>query len=35
LVEEGGDPGSVLMQDRGLWLALIGWAVTAAAVIYR
>jgi 4-hydroxybenzoate polyprenyltransferase len=33
--EAGGDPGSVLMQDRGLWLALIGWAVTAAAVIYR
>jgi 4-hydroxybenzoate polyprenyltransferase len=33
--DAGGDPGSLLMQDRALWLALLGWAVTAAAVIYR
>ena len=33
--EAGGDPGGVLMQDKGLWIALIGWAVTAAGVIYR
>ena len=34
-LDSGGDPGSLLLQDRGLWLALIGWAVTAALVIYR
>jgi 4-hydroxybenzoate polyprenyltransferase len=33
--DAGGDPGSLLMQDKGLWLALLGWAVTDAAVIYR
>jgi 4-hydroxybenzoate polyprenyltransferase len=33
--EAGGDPGALLMQDRGIWIAVIGWAVTAAAVIYR
>jgi 4-hydroxybenzoate polyprenyltransferase len=33
--DAGGDPGSLLVQDRGLWMALLGWAVTAAAVIYR
>jgi len=33
--DAGGDPGSLLLQDRGLWLALIGWALTAALVIYR
>jgi 4-hydroxybenzoate polyprenyltransferase len=33
--EAGGDPGALLVQDKGLWLALLGWAVTAAAVIYR
>jgi 4-hydroxybenzoate polyprenyltransferase len=33
--EAGGDPGSLLVQDRALWLALLGWAITAAAVIYR
>jgi 4-hydroxybenzoate polyprenyltransferase len=33
--DAGGDPGSLLMQDRSLWLALLGWAITAAAVIYR
>ena len=37
LVHEGagGDPGSVLLHDRGLWLALLGWAATAALIIYR
>jgi len=33
--DAGGDPGSLLVQDRALWVALLGWAVTAAAVIYR
>jgi len=33
--DAGGDPGSLLLQDPGLWLALLGWAVTAAVVIYR
>jgi 4-hydroxybenzoate polyprenyltransferase len=33
--DAGGDPGSLLVQDRALWLALLGWAITAAAVIYR
>lgn len=33
--DAGGDPGSLLMQDRSLWLSLLGWAITAAAVIYR
>ena len=33
--EEGGDPGALLVRDKGLWLALLGWAVTAAFVIYR
>jgi 4-hydroxybenzoate polyprenyltransferase len=33
--DSGGDPGSLLLQDRGLWLALIGWALTAGLVIYR
>jgi 4-hydroxybenzoate polyprenyltransferase len=33
--EAGGDPGSLLVQDRALWLALLGWAITAAVVIYR
>lgn len=34
-MDAGGDPGSLLVQDRGLWLSLLGWAITAAAVIYR
>jgi 4-hydroxybenzoate polyprenyltransferase len=34
-LDAGGDPGSLLVQDRGLWLALLGWAITAAIVIYR
>ena len=34
-LDAGGDPGSLIRHDRGLWLALIGWAVTAAVVIYR
>jgi 4-hydroxybenzoate polyprenyltransferase len=33
--DAGGDPGSLLVQDRALRLALLGWAVTAAVVIYR
>jgi 4-hydroxybenzoate polyprenyltransferase len=33
--DAGGDPGSLLVQDRALWLALLGWAITAAVVIYR
>jgi 4-hydroxybenzoate polyprenyltransferase len=33
--DAGGDPGTLLVQDRALQLALLGWAVTAAAVIYR
>src|SRR5439155_424042 len=33
--DAGGDPGSLLVQDAGLWLSLLGWAITAAAVIYR
>ena len=31
---QGGDPGSLLLRDRGLWIALVGWAATAALVIY-
>ena len=31
----GGDPGNLLVQDRPLWMALLGWAITAAIVIYR
>lgn len=33
--DAGGDPGSLLAQDRALWIALLGWVVTAAVVIYR
>jgi 4-hydroxybenzoate polyprenyltransferase len=33
--DAGGDPGALLFQDRALWLALLGWAITAAGVIYR
>jgi 4-hydroxybenzoate polyprenyltransferase len=32
--DAGGDPGSLLLEDKGLWLALLGWASTATAVIY-
>jgi 4-hydroxybenzoate polyprenyltransferase len=32
--DAGGDPGSLLVQDRALWLALLGWGVTASVVIY-
>jgi 4-hydroxybenzoate polyprenyltransferase len=31
----GGEPGSVLLRDKGMILAVLGWALTAAAVIYR
>lgn len=34
-LDAGGDPGALLFQDRALWLALLGWGITAAAVIYR
>src|SRR4051812_42724761 len=34
-LDAGGDPGSLLMQDRSLWIAILGWAGTAAVVIYR
>jgi len=34
-LDAGGDPGALLFQDRALWLALLGFCVTAAAVIYR
>jgi 4-hydroxybenzoate polyprenyltransferase len=33
--DAGGDPGSLLAQDRALWVALLGWGITAGAVIYR
>jgi len=33
--DAGGDPGSLLLQDRALWLAVLGWTITAAVVIYR
>ena len=33
--DAGGDPGSLLLQDPGLWISLLGWAITAAVVIYR
>lgn len=33
--DAGGDPGSLLVQDKGLWIAILGWAITAAVVIYR
>jgi 4-hydroxybenzoate polyprenyltransferase len=34
-LDAGGDPGTLLVGDKGLWLALLGWALTAAIVIYR
>ncbi len=33
--DAGGDPGGLLAQDRALWIALLGWGITAAIVIYR
>ena len=33
--DAGGDPGSLLLQDPGLWISLLAWAITAAMVIYR
>jgi len=33
--DAGGDPGSLLLQDPGLWISLLAWAITAAVVIYR
>jgi 4-hydroxybenzoate polyprenyltransferase len=34
-LDAGGDPGALLVSDKGLWIALIGWGITAAIVIYR
>jgi len=34
-LDAGGDPGALLVADRSLWVAVIGWAATAAFVIYR
>ena len=34
-LDAGGDPGALLLKDAGLWVALLGWGLTAAAVIYR
>jgi 4-hydroxybenzoate polyprenyltransferase len=34
-VDNGGDPSKVLVRDRPLLVALIGWALYNAAVIYR
>jgi 4-hydroxybenzoate polyprenyltransferase len=34
-LDAGGDPGSLLVADKGLWLSLLGWAATAAYVIYH
>ena len=31
----GGDPGLVLAHSPGILVALLGWAATAAIVIYR
>jgi 4-hydroxybenzoate polyprenyltransferase len=31
----GGDPGNVLARDPGLLVALAGWTVTAAVIVYR
>jgi 4-hydroxybenzoate polyprenyltransferase len=33
--DRGGDPGAVLLKDKGMILAVVGWALTAAVVIYR
>ena len=35
LREGGGDPGSEVLGDRGILLAIVGWATTVAIVIYR
>jgi 4-hydroxybenzoate polyprenyltransferase len=34
-LDAGGDPGALLVSDKGLWIALLGWGLTAAIVIYR
>src|SRR4051812_994758 len=34
-LDAGGDPASLLIQDRSLWIAILGWAGTAALIIYR
>ena len=33
--DRGGDAGSVLFKDKGMILAVLGWGLTAAVVIYR
>lgn len=35
LMSGGGDPGSEVVRDRGILLAIIGWALAAAVIIYR
>jgi 4-hydroxybenzoate polyprenyltransferase len=30
----GGDPGNSLLRDRGMMAAIVGWAVTAAFIVY-
>ncbi len=32
---QGGDPGGVLLHDRGIVVALAGWVATTALIIYR
>lgn len=34
-LDAGGDPGALLVSDKGMWFALIGWGLTAAVIIYR
>jgi 4-hydroxybenzoate polyprenyltransferase len=33
--DSGGDPTSAVLKDRGILLAIFGWSVTVAAIIYR
>jgi 4-hydroxybenzoate polyprenyltransferase len=30
----GGDPGASLLRDRGMVIAIVGWAATAALIVY-
>ncbi|HZR09610.1 MAG TPA: decaprenyl-phosphate phosphoribosyltransferase [Myxococcales bacterium] len=32
---EGGDPGSSLLRDRGMVIAIAGWAAVAGVIVYR
>ena len=31
---EGGDPGSSLVRDRGMVIAILGWTAMAAFIVY-